>query len=67
MEKEVVNVLREKDNTHGHKSDDVTLAFIQKVRFIIIMNNTQHMYRCFQSRLRSIECLWYYIIIILHG
>jgi hypothetical protein len=42
MEKEVVNVLREKDNTHGHKSVDVTLAFIQKVHVIIIMNNTQH-------------------------
>ena len=51
-------MLREKDNTHGHKSDDVTLAFIQKVRVIIIINNTQH--KCFQSRLRSIECLWYY-------
>ena len=34
MEKEVVNVLREKDNTHGHKLDDVTLAFIQEVRVI---------------------------------
>ena len=61
MEKEVVNVLREKDNTHGHKSDDVTLAFIQKVRvIIIIMNNMQH--KCFQSRLRSLECLWFYTL-----